>query len=141
MDYHSIPKPKQKSESAQAGSEDRYVVARHQEDGLTSATVSYVKNNIQNDFTLNDVADHLGVSYQYLSKMFSRCMGVSFREFVLREKMSYACVLLRKTDLSVLDIAKKLGYASPSVFARAFRRIKEKSPAEYRKSLRGEEGG
>ena len=95
------------------------------------------------------IADHAGetvameklVSLTELSKdtfyrTFKKTVGMPPRDYMLRERLVYAGRLLFTTDLSVRDIAKKAGYASPSAFGSAFSEKYGTAPGRYRGSLR-----
>lgn len=60
--------------------------------------------------------------------------GTTFRELTDSVKLELAEVLLGNPDLTIADIAYKLGYFEPTSFQRAFRQWTGRTPMEYRKS-------
>ncbi|WP_158963409.1 helix-turn-helix domain-containing protein [Chachezhania sediminis] len=88
--------------------------------------------------TVEDLANRLGTSTRTLQRHLA-CQGISLRGLVLESRMDAACVLLRKTELDVQEIAGRVGYSTPSSFARAFARWTGSSPRTYRKAA--ERGG
>jgi AraC-like DNA-binding protein len=62
--------------------------------------------------------------------------GTSFTELVERERQERAVVLLRDADVTLEEVASRLGYATVPSFARAFRRWMGSAPAEYRAKVR-----
>lgn len=87
------------------------------------------------DKGLSDYAEEHGVSYKALSYQFKIQMGQSFRRYVIDKKMGIAKQLLYASDLSIMDIASRLGYWNPSSFMKIFKKESGKTPDEYRTSL------
>jgi len=85
---------------------------------------------------IEDLAALQGVTANALSKRFHRVMGVTLKEFLLTEQMRRAQELLARTDLTVEQLAHRLGHENASYFHRLFRRRCEISPGEYRRKVR-----
>lgn len=79
------------------------------------------------------IADHLGTSSRTLQRRLTD-QGASLRGIVDDSRLEIARVLLCKTDLSVQDIAVRVGYSTPSGLARAFARWTGRSPRAYRRT-------
>ena len=62
--------------------------------------------------------------------------GASFTSLVERERLERALSLLRDPKLTLEEIAQRLCYSSVPNFARAFRRWRGETPAQYRRALR-----
>lgn len=60
--------------------------------------------------------------------------GVSFEEMLDDYRRNQAILLLRRQELTALEIAYSLGYSDPAHFSRAFRRWTGMSPHRYRRS-------
>ena len=82
--------------------------------------------------TVDEIATRLGTSTRTLQRQLAR-RGSSLRGLVVESRMEVARVLLRKTELDVQEIALRVGYGTPSSFARAFARWSGSSPRTYRK--------
>lgn len=74
-------------------------------------------------------------------RTFRLLYGLSPREYILKARMQYACLLLSKPALSIGVIAAHLGYANAGKFSIAFRKLYHQSPAEYRAAVRNESRG
>jgi AraC-like DNA-binding protein len=59
--------------------------------------------------------------------------GTTFSRIVERSRRQSAFQLLVRKDLSVTEVAAKLGYSDPSNFGRAFRKWTGQSPNQWRK--------
>lgn len=73
----------------------------------------------------------------YFSRLFSREMGTSFREFLVTVRLDRAKYLLQETDMSVGEIAESLGYDSVFLFSRQFKLRYAIPPSRLRKGAQG----
>lgn len=103
------------------------------EDDFVSAAMEYVKRNINKNILRSDVADYVHLNEEYFSRVFKANTGVTFKDYVLIEKMKTAQFLLGNTRLSVGIIASKVGYDNFSHFSKMFKKITNQTPQEYRK--------
>lgn len=103
-------------------------------DSAISGVIRYINDNIQNKFTLQELADLAGFSPYYFSRLFKKETGHSPLDFIAISKINYAKLMLRTTTLSVAEIADFLGYSSSASFINAFRTRCGLSPKRYRKN-------
>ncbi len=94
--------------------------------------VTYVKEHLSDNLTVRDTARALLVNADYLSTRFHKEMGLTFIDFVNRERISQAATLLKRTTLQIQQISAAVGYNNASYFARQFIRWKGISPKSYR---------
>ncbi len=94
---------------------------------------TYVRAHLDEDISLLDLADHLHVSAEHLSRDFRQKSGVRFRDWLTNQRISRAKKLLRNGDANITCIAHDVGYSSLSAFSRAFRRSVGQSPRQYRR--------
>lgn len=85
---------------------------------------------------LASLAQRFGVSEASLRAYFARVYGESPASFARSRALARAAHQLVHTDASIADVAFACGYANPSKFSAAFRRIYEASPLEYRRRSR-----
>ena len=83
--------------------------------------------------TLEQVAKNLAVSPRTLRRRLAS-QGVSFSELLAQERRRKAIFLLDARQISLDDVAERLGYSTLSNFVRAFRQWTGRTPAEYRRS-------
>ena len=86
--------------------------------------------------TLNEIADRLNLTQEYLGSQFHKEVGENFSAYIRNYRLSKAKELLIGTQLKQYEIAEKIGYADAKYFARVFKECVGMSPAEYRKSNR-----
>lgn len=87
----------------------------------------------ENSHSLAGFAAEYGYSADYLGRIFSRAVGISFSEYLANARVNKAKFLLSSTSLSVEGIAEALGYYDTCYFSRQFKRITGISPGRYRK--------
>ncbi len=97
-----------------------------------SSMVQWVEDNLANQPTLPKMAAYVGYSEFYCSAKFHEYVGISFKEYVQRRKLSMAMINLLKTDERIIDIALKHGFSSHEAFTRAFQKFNGYTPARYR---------
>lgn len=88
--------------------------------------------HFKQDISLQDLSDHLHLSKSYLSHIFSDKMRIGFTEYLNTLRVNEAAEYLRKTDLSITEIAFLSGFGSIRNFNRAFSGIRGMSPVKYR---------
>ena len=115
-------------------SEERRYFSRLQVTAAKEAK-KYLLAHLDEHITITELADMLGISSTSLKICFKGVYGDTINGYITNCKMQKAASLLKNTDKSVLEIAGIVGYNNGSKFAGAFRRVMNKSPNEYRKSL------
>lgn len=92
---------------------------------------------LQNELSLPDLANHLGVSINQVSELLNVHAGLSFYDYVNGYRLKYACALLADPHchLRVLDIAFEAGYNNKNSFYRAFKDKLGVTPNQYRAGL------
>lgn len=102
-------------------------------DMISYQVIEYIDQNIQETYSVQELADHVGLSRHYFMRLFKKETGYSPREYVSIAKINYAKLMLRTTTLSIAEIADFLGYSSSASFINAFRMRRGISPNQYRK--------
>lgn len=84
-------------------------------------------------WSVDDICYNLNISRTYFHRLYREAFGIMCIQDVIRNRINYACNLLKDTDLSVNEIAEKSGYDSDSYFMKQFRQCKNCTPSEYRR--------
>ena len=93
----------------------------------------YIFNNLSHEITRDDIAKHVSITPDYLSKIFKKETGFTLGEYINKKRISVSCELLTQTDLSISAIAERTGFEVASYFSATFKQLKGMSPREYRK--------
>ena len=83
-----------------------------------------------------DVADKIGLNRSYLSSLFKKNLGISPQEYLLQCRMKSTKYFLEKTDISIQEIAKYVGYGDPMTFSKWFKKEFNIKPTDYRQLCR-----
>lgn len=94
---------------------------------------NYITENCEQTLSLKEVADYVGFSECYFSKLFKKATKLNFVEYVTMQRIKQAQGLLAETSTPITDIAYKAGFKSISTFNRVFKEYRGCSPTEYRK--------
>lgn len=94
--------------------------------------LDYIYNHLHSRITIPELADYLELSDSYLSRLFSKEMGMSISEYILKIKIDKASNLLKFSDISIVDIANYLAFSSESHFIMVFKKYMGTTPHKYR---------
>ena len=102
----------------------------------TSEMVSRARMMIHECYTsgvnLDDIAQKLCVTAEYLSQQFHREVGVNYSAYVRALRIRKAKELLRTTDLRIYEVANRVGYPDAKYFSRVFKAETGRMPYAYR---------
>ncbi len=82
--------------------------------------------------TIDELAKEVGISREYLQKLFKQHEGISITAYMIDKKLEAACNMLIFSDRKISEIADYLHFGSVSHFSLVFKRKKGQSPKEYR---------
>ena len=97
-----------------------------------SAITSYMKDNYAGELSLEEVARVFGYSPTYLSRMFRKYAGISFKDYVQSIRLGYALKELENSAYNITEIALRNGFSGSKALARAFQKKYGMLPSEYR---------
>ncbi len=86
----------------------------------------------QNMSTL--LADQLHSDYSALSKLFSASTGSTIEKYVITQKVEYVKELLSYGELTLTEIARRLGYSSVAYLSAQFKSVVGVTPSAYKAS-------
>jgi DNA-binding GntR family transcriptional regulator/AraC-like DNA-binding protein len=97
--------------------------------------IELVNEKIEEDLSIEEMADCAGLSAAHFSRMFHASTQESPHQFVLRTRIERAKGMLRSPDGRILDVAVASGFKTQQHFARVFRRICGITPSKYRREF------
>lgn len=101
----------------------------------------YIRKNICSSLTLEHLSNLFYISPSYLSYLFKEKTGENLIDYVNKERIERAKLLLRTSDEKIYKIAKSLGIDNAKYFFRLFKKITGFTPEEYRKLSEAEKEG
>jgi AraC-like DNA-binding protein len=94
----------------------------------------YIREHIQEDITIEDLAEVSAFSTWHARRLFQKYLNMSPAVYIRRLKLSKSALRLRDEQVTVLDVAMDLGFGSVDGYQRAFRREFGCNPKEYSSS-------
>jgi len=99
---------------------------------VISSVESWIKTNLAEPIFLRDTASVFNMNDEVLSDLILSVHGFSFSEMLRLLRLEAALKLMRDTDLTISDIATRVGYSSPNSLYRLIKRYTRLSPSQYR---------
>lgn len=100
------------------------------------AVMQYIMENIDGRISLTELAEQMYVAPSTLSRTFYRQTGVYFADYVQELRIRNSLTLLCSSDRNLTEIAMNCGFSTSSAYHRAFKKIMNVSPSEYRTQFR-----
>jgi AraC family transcriptional regulator len=92
----------------------------------------YMNDNLGKDVTLSGIARTLGMSPYHFARVFKQTTGLAPHQYLMARRVARAKSLLRETDLSITEIAHRVGCTSQSHFSVLFHRATAITPRMFR---------
>ncbi|MDP4201496.1 MAG: AraC family transcriptional regulator [Bacteroidota bacterium] len=108
------------------------VISNSQQVNVIQQTILFMKENIERILSVEEIANNAHYSISHLSLLFSQSTSYSLLEYFTQLKIQKACQFLDHTDLSIKDIAYKLGYNDPFYFSKVFKKQISLTPSQYK---------
>ncbi|RDX38276.1 AraC family transcriptional regulator [Kangiella sp. HD9-110m-PIT-SAG07] len=103
---------------------------------VTKEHMQQHKPYLDNQLTLNRLADAIGLSTHHLSEVLNQQEGKNFYQFVNQYRIDHILEQLNHDHSSkILDLALSAGFSSKSTFNAVFKQFTDKTPSQYRKAL------
>ena len=97
-----------------------------------SKCIDYIYDNLYKNISLEEIADNLKVNPNYLSKLFSKEVGISISAYIKKQRLQTAANMLRGSDYTISEIAGYLCFSSQSHFTNSFKHEFGMTPKKYR---------
>jgi len=110
--------------------------SRNDEPEIVRKAKELIADRIDEKITLGDISSEIHVSVFYFCKVFKQATGMTFTEYVNRQRIELAKGELKNTGKSVTEIAYAVGFQSLSQFNRCFLKFAGESPRQYRQHAR-----
>lgn len=94
--------------------------------------IDYVDQNFYKDISVQSLSKEFVINSNYISQLFRKNTNMTFTDYVTRLRIEYSKELLKKTDISIEEIAGKSGYTDYFYFIRVFKKTTGKAPGQFR---------
>ncbi|RXK10022.1 hypothetical protein CRV05_06495 [Halarcobacter bivalviorum] len=92
----------------------------------------YIETHLDDELSINTLAKIAGYSPFYFCKIFKASVGESVMSYALRLKINKASTNIINTKNSIIEIAFDIGFETPNGFNKAFKKVFNMTPTEYR---------
>ena len=103
---------------------------------IVRQALMFINLNISSNITVKQVANEIGLSPDYLTRLFKKELGINIITYINRKRIYTSLNLLKTTDLSIEDIGDLIGLNNTSYFYTLFKKEIGVSPKQYRNSLK-----
>ncbi len=105
-------------------------------DNLTVLKViNFIRDNYSKNITLSEAANLVGVTPEYLSKLFNQKINVNFVVFLRNFRISIAKRMILSGKYRIQEVAEQVGFKDPKYFNKVFKSVCGISPSEYKKVI------
>lgn len=99
-----------------------------------SAAVAYIDEHLDDEeLSIVSVAAHVYLNPVYFGRVFKNTFQMTFKKYLLQQRMEKAKRLLEEEDVSIGAICEQVGIGNPSYFSHLFKNYTGKLPSEYKK--------
>lgn len=97
--------------------------------------IAYINLNFTEKICVSDIAAHCFCSKSYINHLFKKVNGKSISEYINEKRLERAQELLKETNLSIAETARKSGFLESGYFSNVFKLHFGITPSEYRKNF------
>jgi AraC-like DNA-binding protein len=98
--------------------------------------MQYILQNFQKKIHVQNLLSITNMSYGSFYPTFKKAYTMSFKDYLLKVRVGYACKLLTEGSMHVSEIAYDSGFENLSNFNRQFKKIKGVTPSEFQKQFK-----
>lgn len=113
----------------------KYLEENANEQSVTSTILQYVDQHFTEDLSRETLSDLFYFDEDYITRLFKKETGLSFKNYVIEKRLSLAKDLLEHSSAPIHEIATRVGYDNYSYFTRLFKKTYQLTPIEYRNQL------
>lgn len=99
---------------------------------LFEDAVQIVEAEYASELALDEVARRVASSRRQLQRSYAEIGGTTFRDHLTSVRMQRAAEMLAARNMTVREVARRVGYRQPAQFAKAFRRQFDRAPSAFR---------
>ena len=96
--------------------------------------LAYIEEHLDDEnLSIVSVAAHIYLNPVYFGRVFKNTLQMTFKAYLLQQRMEKAKRLLEQGNVSISDICDQVGIGNPSYFTHLFKQYVGKLPSEYKK--------
>ena len=100
---------------------------------IKTVIIHQIQHSDEQNFVLSElISEKLNKDYSQLSKLFSTTTGITIEQFSILQKIEKAKELLVYDELSLKEIAYRMGYSSSAHLSAQFKKVTGQTPSEFK---------
>lgn len=103
---------------------------------IIAPAVQYIALHYMENISIQELGRLCHVSTTHLRRVFRHVMKCSPLEYLQMVRLEAACILLFRSDLSVLEVGNQVGFPTVTSFTRQFKKLMQTTPGQWRKQSR-----
>lgn len=108
---------------------------QHSDETIAQAQI-WIQDNLGKALSIAQLANQFGMTSRTFNRRFKTAVGQTPVDYLTHTRMTFACDLLKNTDLSILEVANYSGFSEATWFSSRFKHWSGNSPSAYRKTVR-----
>ncbi len=109
--------------------------AKTSKDLLLERICEYLRQNLDKNFTLDDIAHKFNIGKSSLTLLFREKYGIGLIAYFNRTKVEKAKQMINENQINFTEISENLGFSSIHYFSRTFKKTEGVSPSQYKRQL------
>jgi AraC-like DNA-binding protein len=93
---------------------------------------NYIRSNLHEKITVTEIANFLNIDRSHLTRIFKYICGISTQQYIISLKMDTASQSLKKSIMTMKEIANSVGYDNQLEFSKMFKKHFNMSPTRWR---------
>lgn len=127
--FYRLPVIEKKSVSSSQSVKNKEVMQ------YLNTVFAFVEDHFMGVITLDEIASHIGFSPAYFSRFFKKHVGTTFSQYLTEYRINVAKFILGTTQIPLIEVAEKSGFASVKTFHHVFKAQVGLSPKQFQKAL------
>ncbi|MBR2342961.1 MAG: helix-turn-helix domain-containing protein [Clostridia bacterium] len=109
------------------------LISRGKREHRISEIISYVSSHYAEHITTAGLAERFFLSEYHFCRFFKETTGMTPTDYINKYRIACASALLKNTDLSVTEVALRVGFTDSNYFTKLFKRYRGSAPREFKK--------
>ena len=93
---------------------------------------NYIRSNVHKRITVSEIAHFLNIDRSHLARIFKSICGISTQQFIISLKMETASQSLKKSSMTIKEVAGSVGYDNQMEFSKLFKKHFNMTPTQWR---------
>lgn len=117
--------------ASEVNADKKHMINTHVE-----SAIDLIKSSFSENISLEGIAEQIGVSPYYLSRLFKQEVQENFIDYLTKIRVEHAIRLIKEKNYTIRELSEKVGYSNPTYFCKVFKKIVGKTVGELREGYK-----